>query len=498
VSLPQPLPLFQTTNLGPLTLDGETLRGLEELTRAVYLSDSRPWVIGYSGGKDSTALLQLIWLSLKGLEPEKRLKPVYVISSDTLVESPLIVRQIQTTLDRIKATAEREGMPVYTEIVRPRVDDSFWVNLIGRGYPAPYRRFRWCTDRLKIQPANQFIKDTAQRHGEVVLALGVRRSESATRAQAMSLHRRHGEALSRHSDLTGAWVYTPIENWTTTDVWTYLLNTKSPWGNNNHDLVTMYRNANAGECPLVVDTKTPSCGNSRFGCWVCTVVERDRSMEAMIDNGEEWMQPMLEFRDWLATTQDPERKSTIRDLRRRSGQYSYWGANDEKIIWGPYKFEFRQEILRRLLRAQRAVRDDDERSEFPLITIAELEEIRKLWRTELSDWEDTVPRIWKEETGEDFGWLIDDTPSGSADELALIRDAAQTHDVPPGLMQELIEIERRTTGLHRRTAVYDQINSAFRKDWRTEEEVREELRQRTDEQSNAMSSQHVDTHSLDS
>src|SRR5262249_23553046 len=180
--------------------------------------------------------------------------------------------------------------------------------------------------------------------------------------------------------------------------------------NNNRDLVAMYRNANAGECPLVVDTKTPSCGNSRFGCWVCTVVERDKSMEAMIENGEEWMLPMLEFRDWLTDTQDPERKTGIRELLRRDGKLHFHAKGMKKrdsdgkkikveekdkkhVIWGPYKVEFRRQILRELLNAQKKVHSHDERPDFPLITMAELEEIRRLWRVELGDWEDWVPRI---------------------------------------------------------------------------------------------------------
>ncbi|MFN8059561.1 MAG: phosphoadenosine phosphosulfate reductase family protein [Vicinamibacterales bacterium] len=187
--------------------------------------------------------------------------------SDTLVESPVIVDQIRNYPRANRNNGRGKRVAIQDRYRRTDVRDTFWVNLIGKGYPAPYGR-SWCTDRMKIQPANRFIKATAEKYGEVVLVLGVRRTESSARAQVMSLHKRHGEALSRHSDMPAAWVYTPIEDWTTNDVWTFLLQVASPWGNNNRDLVAMYRNANAGECPLVVDTKTPSCGNSRFGCCV--------------------------------------------------------------------------------------------------------------------------------------------------------------------------------------------------------------------------------------
>src|SRR5262249_14211412 len=125
--------------------------------REIYLSDSRPWVVGFSGGKDSTCALQLVWSALAELPPEQRQKPIYVISSDTLVETPVIVRYIDVTLERIHAAAQAQRLPIKTEKVTPNIERSFWVNLIGRGYPAPSRHFRWCTERLKIEPADAFI-----------------------------------------------------------------------------------------------------------------------------------------------------------------------------------------------------------------------------------------------------------------------------------------------------------------------------------------------------
>jgi len=457
--------------IGPLTIEGGQLKALEEQTRQTYLADGRPWVIGYSGGKDSTVIVQHVWYALSALPRERLTKPIYVISSDTLVETPVIVEQIRTTLRRIEEAAEQQSLPFKTDIVKPDVRDTFWVNLIGRGYPAPYKRFRWCTDRMKIQPANRFIKATAEKFGEVVLVLGVRRSESATRAQVMSLHRRHGQALSRHSDMPAAWVYTPIEDWSTNDVWTYLLSTPSPWGNNNRDLVAMYRNANAGECPLVVDTKTPSCGNSRFGCWVCTVVERDKTMEAMIENGEDWMSPMLEFRDWLATTQDPTHKRAIRDIRRRDGRIHMWGEQNDKVIWGPYKFPFRQEILRRVLQAQRNVREQAPDPEMVLVTMAELEEIRRIWRMECADWEDSLPKIWETEIGLPYAWLQEDAAKATAEEAELLQKIAAKHGVKADMLANLIDLEKRNSGLHRRAAIYSEIDTILRKDWRSEDEV---------------------------
>lgn len=459
-------------------------RSLEDIyleIREMYLSDSRPWVIGYSGGKDSTCALQLIWAALVGLPAEKRSKPLYVVSSDTLVETPIIVRYIDSTLERIARAAKEQGLPIEAHKVTPTVDRSFWVNLIGRGYPAPSRRFRWCTERLKIEPANDFIMRRVAEFGEVVMVLGVRKSESATRAQVMSFHRIKGSRFSRHSSLPNAFVYAPIEDFTVDDVWEYLLQAPNPWGNDNRDLVAMYRNAQAGECPLVVDTTTPSCGNSRFGCWVCTVVVKDKAMEAMIDSGEEWLEPLLEFRDLLAETQDPEKKRKYRDFRRKSGQVNFIGDSSRPVP-GPYTLEFCRELLERLLATQLKVQLKAPPGEgTTLIHDAELHEIRRIWRTERGDWRDSVPALVRKILGHDLNWVIEDHATFTQDDGELLQAICDTHEVPTQLLVKLIDIERATNGLKRRHQVHNRIDEAFREEWRSLDELVVERQAKLDE-----------------
>jgi len=449
-------------------LDGKNTRltRLYDDVREIYLSDSRPWVVGYSGGKDSTTALQIIWTALEALPPEKRNKQIYVISSDTLVETPVVSRYIDVSLERIADAAIEKNMPIVTHKVVPEVGRSFWVNLIGRGYPAPSRRFRWCTERLKIEPANDFIKSRVAEFGEVVMVLGVRSQESATRAQVMSLHKIEGSRLSKHSSLLNAFVYAPISDFSTDEVWTYLLQNQSPWGNDNRDLVAMYRNAASGECPLVVDTTTPSCGNSRFGCWVCTVVERDKAMEAMIDSGEEWLTPLLEYRDMLSETQIPERKHEFRDFRRRTGQVSFIGKTD-RVMPGPYTMDFCRKLLSKLLHIQNEVRRDAPIGEAPvLIQEAELHEIRRLWRTERGDWPDTVPRLVREILGRELDWVAEDAIAFTADDGELLDAVCADNDVPTELVMKLLDIERASHGLKRRHAVHTRIEEAFKLEWR--------------------------------
>ena len=471
--------------------ESRTITEIYDEISGLYMADRRPWVIGFSGGKDSTVALQLVWEALAELPESARTKSVHVISSDTLVESPVISAYIGGILTSINTAAKERSMPFTANIVLPQLGDTFWVNMIGRGYPAPYSRFRWCTDRLKIQPANRFIEEKVNRHGEVVLVLGVRRAESATRAQVMSLHRKPGHLVSRHSSLRNAWVYAPIEHFTTDDVWSYLLSVKSPWGADNRQLLTMYRNAQAGECPLVVDTTTPSCGNSRFGCWTCTVVERDRSMEALIDSGEDWMQPLLELRDWLARTSQPETKHEYREVRRRNGQIQQWGENEDKIVWGPYKLEVRRDILRNVLEAQEKVRQTGPDADIELISQDQLHEIRRIWRVEEGDWEDSIPRIYHEVTGRDLEWIQEDAPTSSDVDERVLVDVCEGHGVAAGLMRELMDLQRKLQGLGRRHGVQNEIERILKKDWRDPVKVLAEIGWTPDGVENSRSDQRL-------
>ena len=345
---------------------------MEEVA-ALYESDEIPWVIGYSGGKDSTAVLQLVWLALKKLPPEKRTKPVYVISTDTLVENPIVALWVSKSLDRMDDEARQQELPLSAHRLTPAPENTFWVNLIGRGYPAPRPKFRWCTERLKIMPSTEFISSVVQKHGEAILILGTRKTESAIRARVMERFeaKRVRDRLSPNGSLPNSYVYTPIEDWTSDDVWLFLMQVANPWGYRNKDLLTMYQGASPdGECPLVVDTSTPSCGDSRFGCWVCTLVEKDKSMHAMIQNDQEkeWMLPLLELRNELDPPKGRQSDRKLRDFRRMNGTVQLF---HDRPIPGPYKQNVREDWLRKVLQAQRHIRENgpEEVRKIELITL---------------------------------------------------------------------------------------------------------------------------------
>ncbi|WP_375105965.1 DNA phosphorothioation system sulfurtransferase DndC [Lysinibacillus fusiformis] len=302
----------------------------KEQIKDAYKEDSRPWVVGYSGGKDSTVVVQLVFEALTELSPIERTKKIYIISSDTLIETPLIINSINTTLTRIQNEAFKLGLPIETHKVQPEPKNSFWVNLIGRGYPSPNQKFRWCTDRLKIEPANSFIMNKVSSFGEVIMVLGVREDESVSRGNSIREHTIEGQRFMRHSTLANAYVYAPIRNFKLDDVWNYLLNSPSPWGDDNYELHRLYQDSSSGECPLVIDKNIKetagSCGNSRFGCWVCTVVTEDKALTGFIQSGHDWMKPLLDFRNWLTSIRDSRDK---RMKYRMNGQIYF---RDVKVI----------------------------------------------------------------------------------------------------------------------------------------------------------------------
>lgn len=326
-----------------------------------------------------------------------------------------------------------------------------------------------------MKTADRFIFEKVAEHGEVVLVLGLRKAESATRAQSMNLYKIKGNLLSRHSKFPQTYVYTPIEDFSVDDVWDYLLTYPSPWGNDNSELAQLYQDANASECPLVVDNTTPSCGNSRFGCWVCTVVTKDKAIEALIESGEKWLMPLLDIRNFLASTQIPEKKRLYREYKRRSGKVSFKSDGSGKITPGPYKLEFCKDLLRRILQAEIKVRENGPNKDIKLILPEELHEIRRLWLMEKGDWQDSLPQIYREVTGTDLGWVYEDKVSFSAAEEKLLSEVCNAHKIPVRLVSKLLDAERQVQGMGRRAFIFNSLDAILNEEWRTEEEIMKEM-----------------------
>lgn len=346
---------------------------INEITDQYLLDDGAiPWIIGFSGGKDSTVLLQLVWTALKNLGDINGISPrdVYVVCNDTMVENPIISNYVDKVLDKIQETAVRDGLNIQVQKTTPRLEDSFWLNIIGKGYPVPNNAFRWCTEKLKIKPTSRFVVDQIDEKGKAIVLVGTRSDESQNRARMIKKHEIRGKRLSKHSNLRNAFIYSPIKHLLLEEIW-YIINTMpSPWGASNDELFQIYSDASADdyECPTMVSNKNhSSCGNSRFGCWTCTVVKKDKSMSSLVDNGFSWLAPLLEFRNELMEGRNiPENRST----KRRNG-------TDAKNGMGTYKAKYRAEILERLLETQKTIQETY--PEIELITNQEMVAIQVTW-----------------------------------------------------------------------------------------------------------------------
>ncbi len=337
-----------------------------------YLHDenkTRPWIVGFSGGKDSTVVLQLIWNALLKIDRNERIRDIHVVCNDTLVENPIIEQYVNNVLYKIQTEATKQSLPIFVHKSVPPLDETFWIKLIGLGYPAPNNQFRWCTERLKIDPTSNYIKSILKERQQAIVILGTRSSESASRAKTIKSHEIYGNRLSEHSTLKNAYIYLPIKSLHVEEVWGYINTVPSPWGADNKTLFNIYADASSDdyECPtMITDKNSPSCGQSRFGCWVCTVVKEDKSTTALIKNGYEWLIPLLELRNSLVEERNkPENRQDI----RRNGQ--------ELKNGGPYELFYRAKVLEQVLAAQKQIQKTHPYIE--LISHQELVAIQVYW-----------------------------------------------------------------------------------------------------------------------
>jgi DNA sulfur modification protein DndC len=317
--------------------------------------------------------------------------------------------------------------------------------------------------------------DVVDQNGEAILVLGTRKAESNARKKVMNNHEGSTrELLSRNgnSQLDRVWVYPPIGHWTNDDVWEYLTIYPNPWGFENKELLKMYRGATQdNECPLVVDTSTPSCGDSRFGCFVCTLVDKDKSMQAMIKNDEEkrWMLPLSEFRDKYLDTKNDFYK---RDFRRMDGRLQLMDdvvTGKKKLVHGPYLQSYREKLLSELLKAQELVRSSGGVTGielFEVITNEELEEIRRIWVKDKNEIEDRVPQIYTSVTGEPYPFpKIDEGQIFKPENLELLKEVidkdSSADNLHYQLVRNLLNIERNFSTATRRVGIYEELEKVI-------------------------------------
>lgn len=414
-------------------------------------TSQKPWIIGFSGGKDSTVLLTLVWIALQRIRqqmphPYQLRRKVYVVCNDTMVENPIISNYVEDVLAKISEEARNQDLPIFVQKTTPKLEETFWINVIGKGYPVPNNSFRWCTDKLKIRPTSNFLLEQVDQMGEAIVLLGTRYDESATRERSIRKHEVTGKRLSKHQTSPNTYTYAPIKEMLLEEVW-YIINTvPSPWGFDNSILFQIYADASADdyECPtVVVDKNHTSCGQSRFGCWTCTVVKNDKSMTSLVNNGRNWMLPLLELRNRLIENRNlSENRMDI----RRNGQIA---VREDGTNNGTYTFEYRYEILKDLLIVQKEIQK--ERPYVTLINNQELIAIQVIWNRDMY-FDHTVGELYKSIYHRDINTTNIQTFNDT--EKRIVREVCETDPEYFDLISNLIDLQQTKTlmitkyGLH--------------------------------------------------
>lgn len=443
--------------------DGK-FQAFEDIIReimVVYKHDERPWLIGYSGGKDSTLLVALVYEAMKrlkdaGAELSKR---VYIITSDTMVENPIVRNYMHSSSNSINEAAKRDRLNILATVIYPEEDQTFWSRVIGLGYPTPEPPgFRWCTERLKINPMNTYVNERIKESGEIIILLGVRKGESLTRQKTITAREIEGKLLNMHNDIPNAYVYNPITEIPNDLVWEFLLkgNCKSPWGTDMKYLFNLYQGENLGEEKSVLGEvdrdKIPVTGNSRFGCWCCTMVKEDKSLQNFINKsvGEEKriLTLLRDFRNKLLKMRED---STLRDSKRRNG--TVYRKADGTFGLGPFTLDARRKILEGLL-------DLENQTGLELITIGELKVIDRMWDEEGDLSCRRLVDSYYKVKGEKLPWDDYKTPRFDPEAISAIEEVADKYDIPVELITKLIvsvDENKHITRNNKMQKAFDQI-----------------------------------------
>ena len=448
-----------------MALRNKRVRNIIDELKDQYLEEDRyvrPWIIGFSGGKESTVLLTLVWMAMQELREEGKSlnRNVYVVCNDTMVENPIIEEYVTKVLAQIARAAKEQQMPVTVSTTTPALEDTFWCCVIGKGYPAPNNAFRFCTEKMKIKPTSQFITDQVVADGEAIVLVGTRLTESQARERSIKRHEIKGHRLSKHPLNPNTFTYAPIKELMLEEVWWIIRALPCPWGFDNEILFDIYSDASADdyECPTVVtDDSHRTCGQSRFGCWICTVVKEDKSMHALIKNGVQWMQPLLDFRNRLVENRNV---SELRCSTRRNGQRA---VDESGHNLGNYTMEYRIQLLRELLTIQKETQDY--RSSIDLITNQELIAIQVIWYRD-GNFATTVNDIYNEV----YGYNIPNTNIGLQERL-LLEKACKEQPKHFQLIQELLALQKNKVLLMRKYGLQTDLEARLESFVKEEEEV---------------------------
>ena len=256
-----------------------------------YGADRSTWVVGFSGGKDSTATVTFIdWAIGQGLI--QRPKNLILVYSDTLMELP----SLEDSAHRLMAHLQSRGWQIRCSVpaleTKPTTVERFFVTMLGRGYPPPHNRFRWCTKRMKTAKIDQIYQSIADEYGSDFLGIdGIRKGESAARDSLIlaSCSTDDGECGQGwfHNTTHGAKL-SPILHWRVCQVWEWNI---LAWIEHNYPVNGMMQTYGADA--YVDDIEEPL--SARTGCIGCPLVttpnekrpKPDKALATVVDQ-EAW------------------------------------------------------------------------------------------------------------------------------------------------------------------------------------------------------------------
>jgi len=314
--------------------------------------------VSYSGGKDSTVVLQHVLAAIQGTDAK-----LYIVTSDTRMEIPYFQGYVDAVKGRIKAYIGQSGMNAELVTVYPKLEHTFWVSVLGMGYPAAHMGFRWCTGRLKIDPITRFTNSVIKKSKDYMVFVGVRSAESELRARIYQKK----DYKANH--------YAPILDWSAHDVWEYLLTESCPWGDHT-DLLNVYKYS-SDEC-VYGEAQGVCVGNARYGCWACPLQKNSQLDMLGFHTGEvERYRQLKHFKNHLVGMAN---RTACRSRIRRNGSE---GA-------GPFLVGYRRYLLQRLKRVEKA-------TSWRLITPEEIDCIKRHWRIDANIHnvpDQTQPLLW--------------------------------------------------------------------------------------------------------
>lgn len=272
--------------------------------------------LAWSSGKDSSCCVNLAFnAALNLIEEGVKCPTLHLAHADTGVENPVVRALADSELKKMREFAKVHSIPFQQHIGCPTLSTSFAPRIIGgRALPAfPSTGKGDCAVDWKLSVGERITRTIAKAEEgsgkPVVTVIGTRSSESL--ARQINTAARKETAHEVWTSPEGRLRLSPILDWSTDAVWTYLGEAASGMHKAYSDfaeLIDFYRASSGGECMIVADMGQPSAGGcgARSGCHVCTKVKNDRSVEQMIASDPvrfRFLEPLLRFRNFIADTQ---------------------------------------------------------------------------------------------------------------------------------------------------------------------------------------------------